>query len=55
MNDTTPTNLSFSFYAAQTYAEKKFAVDFLENNGDVFEKALATLIKKYAGCEGYDA
>jgi hypothetical protein len=53
MKDTTKTNLSFSFYAAQTYAQKKDAVDFLENSSDPFEKALGTLIKKYAGCEGH--
>jgi hypothetical protein len=51
LQDTTSNNLSFSSWAAQIYATKKEAVDFLENSLDPFEKAIGTLIKKYAGAE----
>jgi hypothetical protein len=51
MNETTPNNLSFSSWAAQTYATKKEAVDFLENSIDPFDHAIGTLIKKHAGGE----
>ena len=54
MKDTTPTNLSFSSYAAQTYAQKKDAVDFLESSLDPFEKSLGILIKKYAGGDTHE-
>jgi|GEM_PF-1675857 hypothetical protein len=53
MQFTTEENKNFATWAAQTYATKKEAVEFLENSFDPFEKALGTLIKKYAGCEGY--
>ncbi|WP_292379184.1 hypothetical protein [Methanosarcina sp. UBA289] len=47
----TQENISFATWAAQTYATKKEAVDFLENSLDPFEKAIGTLIKQYAGAE----
>lgn len=49
MGTTTIENKKFASWAAQTYETKKEAVDFMEINVDIFEKALATLIKKYAG------
>ncbi|WP_155400536.1 hypothetical protein [Methanosarcina mazei] len=51
MRDTTPEDLLFSSWAAQTYEQKKDAVNFLENSFDPYERAIGTLIKKYAGCE----
>lgn len=42
---------SFSTWAKQTYATKKEAVDFLENSFDPFDRAVGTLIKKYARAE----
>lgn len=51
MQITTQENKTFATYAAQTYATRKEAIDFLENSLDPWEKAIGTLIKKYAGCE----
>lgn len=48
------TNKNFTAYAQHTYAMKKETIDFMEKNGDILEKALATLIKKYAGGEVND-
>jgi hypothetical protein len=52
MQLTTEENKNFAIWATQTYSTRKEAVNFLENSSDPFEKALGTLIKKYAGCEG---
>ncbi|WP_155398031.1 hypothetical protein [Methanosarcina mazei] len=51
MQNMSPTDLSFLSWATQTYAEKKEAVDFLERSNDPFDRAIGTLIKKYAGGE----
>lgn len=51
MKITLPENKNFVAWATQTYSTRKEAVNFLENSSDPFEKALGTLIKKYAGCE----
>lgn len=51
MNLTTKENKNFAAWAAQIYATKKEAVDFLEDSTDPFEKAIGTLIKRYAGGE----
>lgn len=51
METTILENKKFAFWAAQTYATKKEAVDFLENSLDPWEKAIGTIIKKYAGVE----
>ncbi|MFV8416400.1 hypothetical protein [Methanosarcina mazei] len=51
MKNITQNSNNFSSYATQTYATKKEAVDFLENSLDPWEKALGTIIKKYAGVE----
>lgn len=48
MNNYTVTNKNFATYAKQTYETKKQAIEFMAENGDIFEKAIATLIKKYA-------
>jgi hypothetical protein len=53
MENTISKDKDFPTWAKQMYATKREAVDFLENSFDPFEKALGTLIKKYAGCEDY--
>jgi hypothetical protein len=40
---------NFAAWATQTYETKKEAVDFLESSHDPFDRAIGTLIKKYAG------
>lgn len=49
MENMTLKDKDFPTWAKNTYATKKEAVDFLENSSDPFEKAIGTLIKKYAG------
>lgn len=51
MENTTLKDIDFPTWAAQIYATKKEAVDFLENSFDPFDRAIGTLIKKYAGGE----
>jgi hypothetical protein len=51
METTILENKKFASWAVQTYATKKEAVDFLENSLDPWEKAIGTIIKKYAGVE----
>jgi hypothetical protein len=51
MEDRTQTILSFSSWAARTYATKREAVDFLANSLDPIDRAVGTVIKIYAGCE----
>ena len=49
METTAEDDKNFPAWAAQTYATKKEAVDFLENSSDPFEHAIGALIKMYAG------
>ena len=49
MKDIKLKDKDFPTWANQTYLNKKEAVDFLANSSDPFEKAIGTLIKKYAG------
>lgn len=54
MENNTSRDKDFTVWAQQTYTLKKEAVDFLENSFDPFERAIGTLIKKYAGDERND-
>lgn len=51
MENKTLKDKDFPTWAVQTYATKKEAIDFLEKCFDPYDKAIGTLIKKYAGCE----
>lgn len=52
MNDTTPTNLTFSSWAAQTYATKKDVLKLMLNSDSALDRIIAADIIKSAG--GYE-
>lgn len=51
MTNITSKDKNFALWAQQTYASKSEAVQYLARSFDPFERAIGTLILKYAGVD----